>query len=106
MKIQLKTLMKFTASETKRINIMAAYKIILKNYCGPMTVSGLCPADCEQCKPAILRMFDLGKAVNPAALLTYLTRVELAKAKEEAQKAKMVGLISDLDPFEELLGEL
>lgn len=81
-------------SGNKRISFGAAWRIIAKLYCGRLFSGGTCPLangrDCADCKPYIMRIFDLNEAQNPEALASWIAKKQAAIANEifrEAQRA-------------------
>jgi hypothetical protein len=98
--------------EDVRMNFWAAHGIVRKHYCGPMTVKGLCPEDCQKCAARLTDMMHLEQANNPAALLIWSLRKAIALAQEARQIEEHKPQVREnlgfreLDPFEVILAEL
>ena len=108
MKIAAGTLMRIIP-ENRRAGIRGAValEIVHRQYCGPMTVRGFCPQDCQFCQPALDDAFQLAEANNPQALLTYRLKLQLANAQDRAgdhraeRKTDAYGLpVPEGNPFE------
>jgi len=65
------------------LNFWTAHGIVKKYFCGPLTAHNLCPQKCDECRARILGVFRLDDAKNPAALLTWILRDEVAKIRDE-----------------------
>ena len=110
MKINQRTFNKLLTSE--QIPFWIATTIVGRSYCGPMTVKGLCPADCTQCRQKLQEVLELSEARNPSALLTWKLRDLIAKNQEERQaeehsipRKNALGIEFDGNPFEAILNE-
>ncbi len=93
--------------EKMRMNFWYAHAIVRNRYCSLMTVHGLCPAVCSECKERLVEAFRLEDAVSPSALLTWKLRqavsvlAEQASAKIEYKpKTNLLGIQASENPFE------
>lgn len=95
MKINFPTLGSFI-NNLYGIPISTVLRITHHQWCGPMNVKGLCTEDCSDPKgpcPAHLQMaFQLDDARNPAALLTWALKNQLASLQEETHIHEFIPL--------------
>lgn len=99
--------LKMVPAENMRMNFWYAHGIVRNRYCSLMTVRGLCPEVCPECKPRLLDAFQLGDARSPSALLTWKLRnvvtvlAERASVKPEYKpKTNLLGVQTPENPFE------
>lgn len=74
----------------RRVDLSTAWGIIQKQYCAALVGRGVCPVECQVCREALVKIFELDKATNPEALLTW-------RAKE--QSAIMIETLIEQDQF-------
>ena len=72
----------------KDLRASTACGIVLRNYCVPLNLKGICPGECEKCQAHLENMFRLQEAHNKEALLTWMARDEQAKMAEEFAEAR------------------
>lgn len=75
----------------RRVDLTEAWKIIKVQYCAALVGRGVCPVECDNCREAIISMFDLEEAKNPEALLTWMAKDRSAQEIERliaAQKTE------------------
>jgi len=82
MKINFPTLSNY-AKDIHGIAISTALGITHRQWCGPMGVKGFCTEDCSKCAAHLEKAFRLEDAKNPAALLNWSLKNELAAVQEE-----------------------
>jgi hypothetical protein len=93
--------------EKMRMNFWYAHAIVRNRYCSLMTIRGLCPAVCSECKERLLNAFQLENANNPSALLTWKLRqtvtilAEQTSAKPEyTPRVNKLGVQASENPFQ------
>ncbi|MGD0004993.1 MAG: hypothetical protein ABSE06_12280 [Anaerolineaceae bacterium] len=89
MKINFPTLSTYIES-IHGISIGTVLHIVQRQWCGPMGVKGLCTEDCSKCSAHLQKAFQLDEARNPAALLTWSLKNELAAVQEETHVHEFV----------------
>lgn len=91
------------APEPRRIDLAEAWTIIKNHYCAALVARGVCPVECEDCRGAIVSMFDdFDDARNPEALLTYRAKDRSARRIESliaAQKREVFPALETRDPI-------
>jgi hypothetical protein len=78
------------------IPISTVMRITHRQWCGPMTLKGFCSEDCSDpggsCAAHLQLAFKLDGARNPAALLTWSLKNQLASVQEETHVHEFVAL--------------
>jgi hypothetical protein len=110
MNIQAGTLLKIIPLE-RRGKILGphALAIVQRQFCGPMTARGFCPANCMVCKDVLLNAFSLDGSKNEEAVLTWRLKTEFVRQQEHSGDHKAVvkkdayGLPTpEANPFDQL----
>ena len=88
------------------IHAGTAHDILKKYYCWVMTNNDTCPLECLKCEARVKFMLSLEHARNPSAVLTYLAKVEAAKAADAKQDfVRIVSDVGNQNVFELIMEE-